>query len=48
MNTNRNCIGIELDNNYFNVSDKRIEDHNKTLDNKYTIIKHLKDNKSKV
>lgn len=37
MNTKRNCIGIELDNNYFNVSSKRIEDHNETLETKYTI-----------
>ena len=43
MNTKRNCIGIELDNNYFNVSTKRIEDHNETLDNKYTITKHEKE-----
>lgn len=43
MNTKRNCIGIELDNNYFNVSSKRIEDHNENLENKYTITKHIKE-----
>ena len=43
MNTKRNCIGIELDNNYFNVASKRIEDHNETLENKYTITKHIKE-----
>ena len=26
MNTNRNFIGIELDENYFNISKKRVEE----------------------
>ena len=29
INTNRNFIGIELDENYFNIAKERIENHNK-------------------
>ena len=29
LNTNRNFIGIELDENYFNIAKERIENHNK-------------------
>ena len=29
VNTNRNFIGIELDENYFNIAKERIENHNK-------------------
>jgi len=29
MNTNRNFIGIELDENYFNISKKRVEEKRK-------------------
>ena len=31
MNTNRNFIGIELDENYFNISKKRVEEKRKDL-----------------
>jgi DNA modification methylase len=31
VNTNRNFIGIELDENYFNIAKKRIEDYKKEL-----------------
>ena len=27
LNTNRNFIGIELDDNYFEIAKKRIEEH---------------------
>jgi site-specific DNA-methyltransferase (adenine-specific) len=29
VNTNRNFIGIEMDDNYFNIAKKRIEEHTK-------------------
>lgn len=32
MNTNRNFIGIELDENYFNISKKRVEEKRKEKD----------------
>ena len=32
LNTKRNCIGIELDEKYFEVGSKRINEHLKTLD----------------
>ena len=32
MNTNRNFIGIELDENYFNISKKRVEERRKEKD----------------
>ena len=31
INTNRNFIGIELDENYFNIAKERIEDAEKEL-----------------
>ena len=31
LNTNREFIGIELDENYFNIAKKRIEDAEKEL-----------------
>lgn len=33
LNTNRNFIGIELDNEYFNVAKMRIENHNMIIQN---------------
>ena len=33
INTNRNFIGIELDENYFNIAKERIENHNKEEQN---------------
>ncbi len=32
LNTNRNFIGIELDENYFNISKKRVEEKRKEKD----------------
>ena len=34
LNTNRKFIGIELDENYFNIAKERIEDAEKELKNK--------------
>ena len=31
LNTNRNFIGIELDENYFNIAKERIENHNEVI-----------------
>jgi len=37
VNTNRNFIGIELDEEYFNIAKERIENHEKELTNNNTI-----------
>ena len=31
INTKRNFIGIELDENYYNIAKKRVKDHNEKL-----------------
>lgn len=41
-NINRNFIGIELDDKYFKIGTKRVEEHLKTLDYKPKIIYNLK------
>ena len=42
LNTKRKFIGIELDEYYFEVGTKRVEDHLKTLDYKPEIVYNLK------
>ena len=38
LNTKRNCIGIELDKNYFKIGSERLEKHLETLDYKPEIV----------
>lgn len=37
VNTNRNFIGIEMDDNYFSIGVERIKKHEKVLDNTYIL-----------
>ena len=37
VNTNRNFIGIEMDNNYFSIGVERIKKHEKVLDNTHIL-----------
>ena len=42
LNTKRDFIGIELDDKYFEVGTKRVEEHLKTLDYKPKVVYNLK------
>ena len=42
LNTKRDFIGIELDDYYFEVGTKRVNEHLKTLDYKPEIVYNLK------
>ena len=45
LNTKRNFIGIELDDNYFKIGTKRVEEHLDTLDYKPKVVYNLKNKK---